>query len=287
MKNIYNKINNTWFKYRKWSESNIIGHVTSGLVRISLITGIFVLAYFIFESPKTKDILAETSNGCNVPILKIHGTLVTYIPSDNTKDMTSSEDITSAIRGANNDDSIKAIVVEVDSSGGSLVAGDEISKAIKASVKPVIAYVREIGASSSYWAISSADKIYASKNSDVGSIGVTASYLNEVDKNKQEGFQYERLVSGVFKDTGVVARKLTDAERAYLMKNLNINFTNFKEDISINRNIPIEQVNELSTGATFPGVNALGLGLIDEIGGIDEVSAFLEQELHEKVEFCY
>lgn len=223
---------------------------------------------------------------CSVYEIKLYGTLVTYKLPDSTEDQTSSEDILDEIQYANENKDIKVIVIEVDSTGGSIVAGEEISNAIKNSEKPVVAYIRDVGASSSYWAISSADKIYASRNSEIGSIGVTASYLNEVEKNKQEGYEYERLVSGKFKDTGAVARKLTNEEKAYIMEDLNYNFSNFKEDVSINRNIPIEEVDKMATGATFTGKKSLELGLIDEIGDMYDIGSYLESEFGESLYVC-
>lgn len=219
----------------------------------------------------------------NVKGIKLYGNLVTYKLPDSTEDQTSSGEVINAIQEANEDSNIKAIVISVNSSGGSLVAGEEISNAIKHSKKPVIAYIRDLGASSSYWAISSADRIFSSKNSEVGAIGVTASYLNEEKKNGKEGYEYERLVSGKFKDTGAVARKLTNEERDYLMKDLNYNFEVFKQAMSDNRGIPMEEVNKISTGASFPGGKALNLKLVDQIGDLYDVNDYLSSFIKESI----
>jgi len=231
-------------------------------------------------------LLSENNPQCNVREIKLYGDLVTYKLPDSTEDETSSGDTINAINEANYDENIKAIMLLVDSTGGSLVAGEEISNAIKNSDKPVIAYIRDMGASASYWAISSADQIFSSRNSDVGAIGVTASYLNEEKKNEQEGYEYERLVSGKFKDTGAVARKLTDEEREYIMKDLNYNFENFKEAISNNRGLTPAEVDKISTGATFPGGIALGLGLVDQIGDMYDTKDYLSSFIKEPLYFC-
>lgn len=232
-------------------------------------------------------LIPEKENKCSVQGIKLHGNLVTYKLPDDMEDKTSSEEVIHLIRNANNDKNIKAIVIDVDSTGGSLVSGFEIDNAIKHSDKPVIAYIRDVGASASYLAISSTDRIFSSLNSEVGSIGVVASYLNEVNKNEKEGYEYERLVSGKFKDTGTVSKKLTNEEREYIMKDLNYNFENFKQAISDNRGIPMEEVNKLSTGATFPGGKSIDLGLVDEIGDLYSVGDYLESIIEEPLYICW
>ncbi|ETB64124.1 TPA: signal peptide peptidase SppA [Candidatus Nomurabacteria bacterium] len=232
-------------------------------------------------------LLDSKKSECNIQGIKLHGNLVTYKLPDSTEDKTSSEEVIHMIRSANDNENIKVIVIDVDSSGGSLIAGNEIDNAIKHSEKPVIAYIRDLGASASYLAISSSSRIFSSLNSEVGSIGVTASYLNEVTKNEKDGYEYERLVSGKFKDTGAVARRLTNEEREYVMKDLNYNFENFKQAISDNRGIPIEEVNKLSTGATFPGGKALDLKLVDQIGDLYDVNDYLSEFIKEPLYMCW
>jgi len=230
---------------------------------------------------------------CSVTGINLHGTFYTYIPEgaeddpDFDYDSVASENIAGAIEQANLDDGIKAILVEVDSVGGSPIAGEEISIAIKNSEKPVIGLIREYGDSAAYLAISSADKIFASKYSDVGGIGVTMSYLNNVEKNKNEGYTFEQLSVGKFKDSGNPDLPLTKEERDLFMRDINIVYQNFMEAISINRNIPIEKIKKISDGSTVLGEKAKELGLIDEIGGINEVESYLEEIIGERPEICW
>src|SRR3989344_4209675 len=154
-------------------------------------------------SDSSEDSTTDTANeNCSVTGINLHGTLLTYIPNHSDSDsffdldVTASEDVVWTIKQANEDEKIKAILVEVDSSGGYPVSGEEINNAIKNSDKPVVGLIRQTGASAAYWAISSADKIFASKNSDVGSIGVTQSYLSNVKKNNKDGYTFEQLSAG-------------------------------------------------------------------------------------------
>ena len=230
---------------------------------------------------------------CTVEGIELHGDLYTYLPEHEEgdtffdQDTVESQNITWAIKNANEDPQIKAILVEVDSSGGSPVAGEEISIAVKNSEKPVIGLIRETGASASYLAISSADKIFASKYSDIGGIGVTMSYLNNVAKNKKDGYVYEQLSAGKYKDTGNPDKALTQEEKDLFMRDVNIIYQNFMEAVSQNRNIPLDQVKSFADGSTVLGEKAKELGLIDEIGGQPEVEKYLESVIGEKPEICW
>ena len=230
---------------------------------------------------------------CTVTGINLHGTVMTYIPEHAEGDpsvdydVVGSENVLWSIQNANENPNIKAIVVEVDSVGGSPVAGEEISNAVKNSEKPIVAFIRDIGASSAYWSISSADRIWASKNSDVGSIGVTMSYLNNVKKNKEEGYVYEQLSSGKFKDSGSPDMSLTKEEKDLFMRDVNIIYENFVKAVSDNRKIPIEEVKKFADGSTVLGEKAKELGLIDEIGGINEVEKYLEETIGKKPEICW
>jgi protease-4 len=303
MKKIYRKINELWMRYKKWGEVSIVGDFTVNAGRIVFIITIFFLIFYAFslldssnkssEESSLSDSDDTTNDNCSVAGINLHGMIVTYIPLHSESDTffnydsVASENIIGAIKEANKDPKIKAIVVEVDSSGGFPVAGEEISDAIKNSEKPIMGLIRQTGASAAYWAISSADKIFASKNSDVGSIGVTSSYLSNVIKNNKDGYTYENLSAGKFKDSGNVDKPLTKEEKELFMRDINIVYENFVEVVSQNRKIPIEKVKDFADGSTVLGAKAKELGLIDEIGGINEVEKYLEEIIGEKPEICW
>ncbi len=234
--------------------------------------------------------LESTGEDCNVLGINLHGYLDTYNSdgdesSDNS--LATSEDITQKIKDANEDEDLKAIIIEVDSNGGIPVAGEEIANAIKNSKKPVVAFIRSSGLSSAYWAISSANKIFASKISDVGSIGITLSYLSSTEKNKKDGYKFEEINSGKYKDTGSPDKTLTADERAVLQKGINIMYDNFVSTVSENRKIPLDKVRALADGSSVLGEEAKQVGLIDEIGGINEVEKYLADVVGEEVRTCW
>lgn len=236
----------------------------------------------------------QTQLSCNVVGINLHGELFTYITPENqdsdgysTQDQTGSEDVTGIITGAEADDSIKAIILEIDSLGGSPVAGEEISKALKDATKPTVAFIRSAGDSSAYLAATGADRIFASKYSDVGSIGVTMSYLDYSKQNKNDGLTYNSLSSGKFKDSGDPDKNLSAEEKTLFMRDVNIMHQNLVNDIAQNRNLDVKKVQDLADGSTMLGEAALKNGLIDAIGGYPEVKEYLKSLIGEEPDICW
>jgi len=304
MKKIFNKINELWLSFRKWSDINIFGYLIGSIIKIILIVAVLVGIYYAVSAtgllkddsssdPAISDSSDTSNDNCTVRGIELHGMIATYLPlhADNDTnfnyDSVSSENVAYAIKQANDDERIKAILVDTDSSGGYPVAGEEISIAIKNSKKPVVALIREQGDSAAYWSISSADKIFASRNSEVGSIGVTSSYLSNVSKNVKDGLTYVSLSAGKFKDSGSADKPLTAEEKALFMRDIDIIYNNFIADVAQNRKIPIDKVKSIADGSTVLGAKALELGLVDQIGGFPEVEQYLEKTTGEKPEICW
>ncbi len=227
---------------------------------------------------------------CNVLGINLYGDLVTfagtndYAPEgEEYAGMTTSDDIMLAIQAEKQNDSIKAYLLEVDSYGGYPVAGEEVATALQDSGKPTVALIRQAGLSAAFWAATGADRIFASKNSDVGSIGATASYLYE----RQPNSQFIELNSARYKDTGTLEKPLTAEDRALILRDLNIIHQNFVEAVAKNRNLAIEKVRAAADGSSVLGERAKELGLIDEIGSWKEAEAYLETQIGEKPVVCW
>jgi len=202
-------------------------------------------------------------------------------------DQTASENIVYSINEADSDPNIKAIILEIDSYGVSPVAAEEVSNVLKNAKKPTAVLIREGGISAAYWAATGADKIFASKNSDVGSISVTMSYLDNVRQNQKEGFTFNQLSSGKFKDTGDPNKTLSTEEIKLLMRDVTIIHQNFIKAVAENRNLDIKKVEDLADGSTMLGEMALENGLIDQIGGLFEVKEYLKEKIGEEAEICW
>jgi signal peptide peptidase SppA len=261
-----------------------------GLLGLSFLLIGFLLQLLALTTPKIPFI---SFSDCNVQDIKLHGQLFTYrnSASDGTgqlsKDVASSEEIVAAINKANSDSSIKAILLEIDSTGGSGVAGWEISQALKHSNKPTVALIRESGDSAAYWAASGAKYIVASANSDVGDIGVTMSYVGNSIKNTQDGLTFYQLSAGKFKDAGNPDKPLTPEEQQLFMRDLKIEYDNFVKDVSVNRSLDVAKVTALADGSSMLGQMAKDNGLIDQVGGIYDVQNYLNQKLKTDIKICW
>ena len=237
---------------------------------------------------------SEVDYDCNVLGIEIRGDVVTYITPDSQDeegnkifDETSSEEVIYLIDQADKDPDIKAVILEIDSFGGSAVAAEEINEAIKRTDKPVVAFIRTAAASAAYWVASGADTIFASALSDVGSIGATMSYLDRTKKNEKEGLTYISLSTGEFKDYGDPDKPMTAEEKRLIMRDLEIMHNLFVKAVSENRSLSIDKVKSLADGSSMPGEMALENGLIDRIGGIYDVQDYLKEKLGEDIEVCW
>lgn len=236
----------------------------------------------------------NTEDNCNVLGIELHGEIVTYVaPSsfdeenNSTEDQVASENIIIAIEQAEENERIKAILLEVDSYGGSPVAAQEIANAMKNASKPTLALIRSAGISAAYWSATGADTIIASAISDVGGIGVTNSYVDNSKKNIKDGLTYNSLSTGKFKDYGDPDKPLTEAERQLIMRDLNIIHDNFINIVATNRNLDANKVRALADGSSMLGEAALKNGLIDRVGGIAEVKDYLKEKVGEDIQVCW
>ena len=249
------------------------------------------------ESDSSEVRLFDTGSSCNVMGIEIRGCIVTYMPDEkesatqNTSDMcdtyTSSEEVVSMIETAAADDNIKAVLLEIDSFGGSPVASEEVATALKALNKPSVAWIRGSGDSGAYWIASAAGTIVASENSDVGGIGVTQSYVDYAEQNKNEGLRYNQLISGKYKDMGSPDRPLTAEERALLQRDLDIMHDNFIRTVAENRKLSIDTVRALADGSTMLGKMAKEKGLVDVLGTKDVVWQTLGTKIGDEPDVCW
>lgn len=234
-----------------------------------------------------EEYFVEDSGICNVAKIQIYGDLWTYEDTSQEFDIVSSENIVDTINQIEKNRSIKAIILEIDSYGGLSIAGEEVANALKRANLPTVALIRSAGLSASYWASTGADIIIASENSDVGSIGVTMSYLDNSRSNQIKGLTYNQISFGKYKDTGDPDKILTYEEKLYLMRDVNIMAENFIKAVSENRNLEIEKVRALADGSSMLGQMALENGLIDKIGDLETAREYLEKEIGEQVEVCW
>jgi protease-4 len=244
-----------------------------------------LLGLFVFSVILAGIISTATGAGTmgNVVIIPIKG-MITGDPIGGFFDTgTSSAEIVKDIEKAEKDSTVKAIIFEINSPGGSAVASDEIVQAIKDMEKPSVAWIREVGASGAYWAASATDHIIANRMSVTGSIGVRASYLEFSRFLEQYNITYQELTSGDYKETGSPFRNLTLSERILLQKKIDLMHDMFIESVAENRNMSVKEMEKLATGEFYLGAEGINNGLVDELGGKKEAIEYLEEKLDMKI----
>ncbi len=176
------------------------------------------------------------------------------------------EKIISQLDEARKNPNVKAILIRVNSPGGSAAASQEIYEELKKVEKPVVVSVSEVCASGAYYVASAADRIIANRSSSVGSIGVIMQIPNFEDLYEKLGIKYTTIKQGKFKDVGSPDRPITEEEIRLLEAQLKEIYGQFIADVAEARNMDAGEVEELATGWVFLGTEALELGLIDGIG---------------------
>jgi len=166
-----------------------------------------------------------------------------------------------------NDPSIGAIVLDINSPGGSPVAAEEMLKKVNSSQKPVIARISDTGSSAAYMVASGADEIVASPSSWVGSIGVILTLADLSDYYQKQGIDIYSITGGKYKDMGADYRDLTPEERAMLQKMVDEEYDYFISIIAENRNLSLDYVKSIAEGKPYTGKQGLDVNLVDYLGG--------------------
>ncbi len=222
--------------------------------------------------------------GDSIATIEIRGEITSYfiytpeaekIDDPDAYDAVSSEEVVMCINDIQNDNSMKGVIVEIDSGGGSPYASEEIMKALKRLDKPTVAVIRERATSGAYLIASATDRIFASDFSDIGGIGVTMSYLDYSQQNEEDGLIYQQISSGKFKDAGDPDKPLTQEEYDLFMRDTELMHTMFTANVANNRGLDIKKVIELADGSSMLGAQAKESGLIDEIGDTNSAQTWL------------
>ena len=173
------------------------------------------------------------------------------------------------------DNSVKAIILHVNSPGGGVAASEEIYRQVKRirddKKKRIVASIETVGASGAYYVSSATSKIYADEGSIVGSIGVISEWVNYEDLLKWARLKQITMKAGEFKDTGNPARELTPAEKAYLQSLIDNMHTQFIRAVADGRHMKMDDVRTMANGKVWTGQQALALKMIDQIGDFQGV----------------
>lgn len=216
----------------------------------------------------------ETEYG-NVALIKIYGEIsFEESPFEKTAN---ADKIIDNLKEAKENPVIKALLIEINSPGGTVVATRNIANYLKSINKTKVCLLKDVATSGAYWIASACDVIVSDEYTITGSIGVTASYLEFSKFFEKYGINYVRIVSGEEKDMGTPFREPTEKEIKNLQDIINEMHKEFIEDVAENRNLSIQKVSEIADGSIFTGKKALELGLIDVLGDKEKAIQIIKQ----------
>ena len=175
------------------------------------------------------------------------------------------------LHSARDDASVKAIVLRINSPGGTVPASQEVGeelKKLRATGKPVITSMADMAASGGYWLAACTDRIYANPSTITGSLGVYMPYSNWEELYKKIGVRQEKIKSGPHKDILSPDRELTAEERAIVQAMVDDMYTQFVAVVAEGRHLEEAKVRQLADGRIYTGRQAKELGLVDELGNM-------------------
>ena len=224
-----------------------------------LVIGIFTVVYIVSENMHP-----------GVRVIRMEGTLETGDFS--TADSVGSEYVGNQLRDAADDPSVDAIVLRVDSPGGSPAAAEEIIGDMEyaKAKKPVVVSMGDMATSAAYYVSAHANLIYADPDTITGAIGVIWTFPDISGWMNQEGYNVTVVKSGAFKDMGSGTSALSPAEQAYAQQIVNESFEEFINDVTTQRVI---SPSDIADGRVFRGADALKINLVDRLGNLNDAIA--------------
>lgn len=237
-----------------------------GLLAIALMVVLAVLAFMAFPSG-----LGLPANA--VAVVYVEGPIVMGDAQSGGGQSAFSETLVHNLRKVASDSNVRAVVLRIESPGGSVVASREIYDAVlavRAKGKPVVASMGEIAASGGYYIAAAADKIYAAPATMTGSIGVISVLPNVEGLADKVGVEMVIVKSGPHKDESYGFRDLSDEERQIWQRLIDEAYEDFAGVVAAGRHMEIDAVKKLADGRIYTGKQAKANGLVDEIGNLDE-----------------
>ena len=177
-------------------------------------------------------------------------------------------------------DKIKGVVLRVNSPGGSAFGSEQIWEAVRAvkEKKPVAVSMGDYAASGGYYISCNADRIFAQPTTLTGSIGIFGMFMNFGQVARKTGVKLETVKTNKYSDLFSIDRPMTSEEHALLQRTVECGYELFTQRCASGREISQDSIKKIAEGRIYSGIDALALGLVDEIGGIDEAIAFVAQK---------
>jgi protease-4 len=250
------------------------------LLAAFLLTGCSVISLDL--RPRIRPLEEETVEGkgtAKILLLDLSGVLSDELPSFSLNPEAPHVPLLARVqeelRKAEEDERVKALVVRINSPGGTITASDTLYRQIDEFKRrkkiPVIAAIMDVGASGGYYAALAADTIVAHPTAITGSIGVVMLTVNANGLLEKIGVNTVAIKSGAMKDAGSPFRPLTPEERAVFQSAIDDFFGRFVKLVAQSRKIPEAQVRGFADGRIYTASQALSLGLVDKVAYLDEV----------------
>lgn len=212
----------------------------------------------------------------NIAVIRVHGAISNRAKRMDTMSMgggTSAEDVENEIRAAVADESVKAIVLDVNSPGGSAAGTPELASAIRGlrGEKPIVSQVNALSASAAYWIASATDEVIATESSQIGSIGVIAVHEEISQMLEQEGVRETIISAGQYKAEGNPYEPLTEEAQAEMQRKVDAYYRMFVDAVAEGRGVDREKVeSDFGQGRVMLAADARRAGMIDRIGTLRE-----------------
>ena len=214
----------------------------------------------------------ETVSGDHIAIVYAEGAIVM---GEGNFGQVGGTKLAREIRELRQDEKVKAIVLRVNSPGGSALASEEIQHEIRLANRkiPVVVSMGTVAASGGYWISTYADKIYAEPNTITGSIGVIGMFMNIKEIANRHGFTFDVVKTGKFADVLSISRPKSPEEMAIIQREVDEVYSDFLRKVAEGRNQPLAKIEKIAEGRVWSGADALELGLVDELGGLEKAIA--------------
>lgn len=228
---------------------------------------------------REKNISSENDQSPAIALIYLNGDINYNDDSRNLTNKITPKAFADKFQEALDDDDIKGIVLRVNSPGGSALASEIIYNQIKVSSKPVYISIGRVAASGGYYISSAGKKIFADRDSITGSIGVVSLIPNIQELVHKLHINLQTLEKGKFASIYSLTNNFTEEDKEKMYKANEEVYKEFLERVSSSRGISVEELNKIAQGRVWLGEEAVNIGLVDQIGGIEDTISAMGEDL--------
>jgi len=252
----------------------VLWMVLGAVLALVLVCGGCVGIFFAAAAWGGSNISPSLPTGPAVAIVRVEGIIVSGNPPfsllGGQTGTAYSGLVVKHLKQAEADPNVKAVVMRVDSPGGSVVGSEEIHQQVLLMTKPVIVSMGELAASGGYYVSAPAREIFANPATLTGSIGVISEFINIGKLLQDYGVETTTIKSGLFKDEGSMFRPMTEEEKAVWQAIIDEAYQGFVQVVADGRKLPVDKVKDLADGRVYTGQQAKELSLVDQLGNLPD-----------------